>query len=286
VQWEDNWKGQFLIQEINFKMLFIQPTFSYKLNEKFGIGLGLIYATGNYSLRKAIAIQDTTGNYGGANLKGNANGMGFNIGIYFKANEKLSIGIDYRSAVNAAIKSGTADFTVASSAANDYHNTTFSTNLNLPQVFSLGLGYVVNSKFKLALDINYTGWEIHDSMIIDFSENSKKLKDAHEATMYENSFTFRIGGQYLLTKKWATRLGAYYDLSPVKNGYFTPETSDTDKLGITVGATYHVTKKVNIDISMIYIEGMKRTDTNINTQFGGSYKTKTVLPGISLEYVF
>ena len=110
--------------------------------------------------------------------------------------------------------------------------------------------------------------------------------DIHSAREYQNSYIFRLGGQYDLTEKWTARLGAYYDMSPVKAGYLTPETPDADKLGITAGATFKVTKKIFVDVSFLYIEGMKRTDTNLETQFGGTYKSKAVVPGFALSYMF
>ncbi len=286
VQWADDWKGQFLIREIDLKTFFIQPTASYKLNDKIGIGVGFIYATGSFALRKGVPIQDTLGNYGEGSLEGKASGYGFNAGIYFKATEKLSIGFDYRSQVNVKVDGGTADFTVPSSVGQYFPSTTFSTGLNLPQVATLGVGYKVNSKMTLALDVNFVGWKSYDSLIIDFADNTDKLKDIHSAREYQNSYIFRLGGQYELNEKWTARLGAYYDMSPVKAGYLTPETPDADKLGITAGATFKVTKKIFVDVSFLYIEGMKRTDTNLETQFGGTYKSKADVPAFALSYMF
>jgi long-chain fatty acid transport protein len=75
-------------------------------------------------------------------------------------------------------------------------------------------------------------------------------------------------------------------MSPVKDGYVTPEAPDTDKLGITAGATFNVTKMITVDASLLYIEGMKRTDTNLENGFGGTFKTKAVVPGFSLQWLF
>lgn len=286
VQWEDDWKGQFLIREINLKTIFIQPTVSYKIHEKIGIGLGFVYATGSFALRKGVPLQDSSGNYGEANLEGKANGYGFNAGIYFKANEKFSIGIDYRSEVKVSVASGTADFETPSSLDYKFPTTTFSTQLRLPQVATLGLGYSINNKFKLAFDINFVGWKSYDSLIIDFADNTDALKDVHSARMYKNAYIFRLGAQYKLNEKWTVRLGTYYDMTPVQAGYLTPETPDADKLGITAGASFNITKKIHIDASFLYIEGKKRTDTNLETDFTGTYKTRALVPGVSLEYVF
>ena len=286
VQWPDDWKGQFLIREIDLKTFFIQPTVSYKLNDKIGLGVGFVYATGSFALRKGVPIQDTLGNYGEGTLDGKASGYGFNAGIYFKANEKLSIGFDYRSQVNVSVDGGSAEFTVPSSVSNYFPTTTFSTGLSLPQVATLGVGYKFNSKLTMALDVNFIGWKSYDSLIIDFADNTDKLKDIHSAREYQNSYIFRLGAQYELNEKWSARLGAYYDMSPVKAGYLTPETPDADKIGITAGATFKVTKKIFVDASLLYIEGLKRTDTNLETQFGGTYKSKAVVPGIAISYIF
>lgn len=286
VQWPDDWKGQFLIREINLKTVFIQPTASFKLNDKIGIGVGFIYATGSFSLRKGVPIQDSTGKYGEGNLKGKASGYGFNAGIYFKANDKLSIGLDYRSQVKVSVDGGSADFTVPGSVAQYFPSTTFSTQIRLPQTISLGVGYLVTPKVKLALDVNYVGWKSYDSLNIDFADNTDKLADIHSPRMYQNSFIYRIGGQYQVKEKWAVRLGAYFDSSPVKSGYLTPETPDANKLGFTAGATFNVTKMIHLDVSLLYIEGMKRTDKNIETEFEGTYKSKAVVPGVSLEWNF
>jgi long-chain fatty acid transport protein len=286
VQWADDWKGQFLIREIDLKTFFIQPTLSYKVNDKLGIGAGFVYATGSFALRKGVPIEDTLGNYGEGTLKGKASGYGFNAGIYFKATDKFSVGIDYRSQVTVSVNGGSADFSVASSVAEYFPSTTFSTQLRLPSVATIGLGYTPNKKLKLAFDLNYVGWKSYDSLNIDFKENTDKLKDIHSARMYKNSYIFRLGAQYKLSEKWTLRCGTYYDMSPVKAGYLTPETPDADKLGITAGASFNVTKKIHVDVSLLYIESKKRTDTNLETGFSGTYKTKAVVPGVSLEYVF
>lgn len=286
VQWPDDWKGQFLIREIDLKTFFIQPTVSYKVNDKIGIGAGFIYATGGFTLRKGVPIQDSLGKYGEGTLDGKASGYGFNAGIYFKANEKLSIGIDYRSQVNVKVDGGSAVFTVPKSVEEYFPSTTFSTELKLPQTISLGVGYAATEKIKLALDVNFVGWKSYDSLIIDFADNTEKLADIHSPRLYKNSFIYRVGGQFKLTEKWTGRLGSYFDMSPVQAGYLTPETPDANKLGVTAGATFHVTKMITVDASLLYIEGMKRTDTNLENGFGGTYKSKAIVTGVSLQWMF
>ena len=286
VQWEDDWKGQFLLREISLKTFFYQPTLSYKITEKLGIGVGYIFANGDFSLRKGVPIQDSLGNYGEASLAGKASGNGFNAGVYYKLNDKFSLGLNYRSAVKVKVENGTADFSSAETVSQYFQDSTFNTQLNLPYMASIGFGYHLNQKMKIALDINYVGWKSYDSLNIDFAKNSDKLADVASPRLYKNTFIFRAGLQYQISEIFCIRAGAYYDQSPVKDGYLTPETPDSDKIGVSTGLSIAFKKWLYIDASLLYVEGLKRTDTNIETQFEATYKTKAVIPGVNVGIKF
>ena len=286
VQWEDDWKGQFLLREISLKTFFYQPTLSYKISEKLGVGFGYVFANGDFSLRKGVPIQDSLGNYGEASLAGKANGNGFNAGVYYKLNDKFSLGLNYRSAVKVKVENGTADFSSAETVSQYFQDSTFNTQLNLPYMASIGFGYQLNQKMKIALDINYVGWKSYDSLNIDFAKNSDKLADVASPRLYKNTFIFRTGLQYQISEIFCIRAGAYYDQSPVKDGYLTPETPDSDKIGVSTGFSIAFKKWLYIDASLLYVEGLKRTDTNIETQFEATYKTKAVIPGINAGIKF
>lgn len=284
-QWEDDWIGQFLIREIDLKTIFIQPTASYRINDHLGVGLGFVYATGSFGLKKGVPAQDSTGAYGSAALSGKAKGMGFNAGIYFKNEKGFSAGIDYRSSVMADISNGDASFSVASALSDYFPTTTFNTGIKLPSVLSLGLGYT-KDRYRLALDVNYVGWSSYDSLVIDFAENTDKLADIHSPRLYQNSFIFRLGAEYIPAEKFSARCGVYYDMTPVQDGYLTPETPDVNKIGITGGISYRPSRNFSIDASFIFIEGAERTDINLETGFGGTYKSRALVPGFGIEYIF
>lgn len=282
-EWPSDWKGQFLIREINLKTIFIQPTFTYKIDEKMGFGFGPIFATGGFGLRKGIPVQDTSGTYGEGTLDGAASGFGFNVGFYYQLSKKLSAGINMRSQVKVDVNSGSASFKVPASLEEYFPATSFKTSIRLPKVATLGLGYRPDTNWTFALDINYVGWKSYDSLRIDFEENTDKLADISSARMYKDSYIFRLGAEMKLKKGSALRMGVYYDMTPVQDGYLTPETPDADKIGITAGTTIKMGSKVHLDLSFLYIEGLKRTDINLETQFGGTFKSRAFVPGFGLE---
>lgn len=284
-QWEDDWKGQFMIREIDLKTIFIQPTVTFRMNDYVGVGAGFIYATGNFKLRKGVPVQFQNGDYGEGNLDGSASGIGYNVGVYIRANEMWSAGISYRSSVAVSVDGGAADFTVPSSLGEYFPSTTFTTELKLPSVVSAGVGFS-SGLWKVAADFNYIGWASYDSLRIDFADNTDKLKDIASAREYQNTWIARVGVQYQPIARIVVRAGAYFDKSPVLAGYLTPETPDANRIGITAGSTIVLGKNLSLDLSFLFVEGMKRTDTNLETQFSGTYKSRLVAPGFGITYQF
>ncbi|MEP7169967.1 MAG: outer membrane protein transport protein [Bacteroidota bacterium] len=286
VEYEENWKGQFLLREIDLKTFFIQPTLAYKITDKIGIGAGFVFSTGSMTLRKAIPVQFMNENYGEGILQGDAKGTGFNLGLFVQLTEKFSLGLSYRSSVKVKVKEGDASFSVPVALSEYFPNTSFTTEISLPYIFNFGAGYKISEKTKVVFDLNYVGWKSYDTLSFDFAENTEKLEDIHSARRYKNSFIFRAGVEYKWKENIFLRGGAYYDQSPVQDGYLTPETPDVDKFVVTCGAGIKVNKYINADFSFLYITAKKRFDTNIETGFSGTWKTNSYVPGINLTLNF
>lgn len=285
IQYEDAWTGRFALTKLQLKSIFIQPTLSYKLNDKIGIGAGFVYTIGNVNLQKDIPVQDADGTYGHAELDGKASGFGYNVGLFVQATEKLNIGLSYRSKVNMEVAEGTATFTVPSSLTANFPSGTFSSALPLPQVATLGLAYKLNEKLAFALDVNYVGWKAYDTLAFDYAQNTASLIDTKSARNYKNTLAFRLGANYALTEKFDARLGLAYGLTPVQNGYVTPETPDANRINYTAGLGYKIGDHFQLDASVFFTH-LKRTDTNLETNLSGTFTTNVLAPGLAIIYKF
>ncbi|HET6226652.1 MAG TPA: outer membrane protein transport protein [Bacteroidia bacterium] len=285
IRWEDEWMGRFALTQLQLQAIFFQPTLSYKVNDKIGVGAGFVYAMGKVNLQKDIPVSDMNGNYGHAELDGKANGFGFNAGVYIKPIEELSIGITYRSQVNMNVKNGEATFTVPSSLSANFPNGKFTSSLPLPQVLTLGLASALNKKLTLAFDLNFVGWNAYDTLAFDYENNTSTLGDTKSARKYENAFSARLGGEYMATNDLAVRLGIAYGISPVQDGYVTPETPDANRIIYTAGLGYTFGNRFGVNASF-YFSSFKREDTNLETGLSGTYKTNVCVPGIALFYKF
>ncbi|MDR3681361.1 MAG: outer membrane protein transport protein [Flavipsychrobacter sp.] len=286
--WDNNWAGKYFIQSIYLQSIFIQPTASYRINDIISVGAGFIYAFGNLEVKQALPVSNENGVDGQADLKGNANGTGYNLGVQLKASDKLQFGLTYRSQVNMKVKSGNANFNVPPTVASLFPSTNFSSQLPLPQVASIGVGYKPIKKLTLQLDVNFIGWSAYDSLKFDFSKQTADLKNQHAPRLYQNTVAFRLGGNYDFSKKFSAMAGAAYDPTPVHDGFVSPELPDADRIVLTCGVAYSPIRKLTVMAALEYTTTAKRNSTYNDgpLSLNGQYQTKALTPGLGINYNF
>lgn len=285
VEWEDGWEGRFALKRLQLLSVFFQPTVSYKVSDRIGLGLGLIYTYGKVNLQKDLPLQFQDGSYGTAELAGTSHGFGFNTGIYFNATDKLKFALTYRSRIDMDVKKGEATFTVPTSLEDKFPSGEFSGSLPLPSVVSLGTVINATDKLLFALDVNYTNWSVYDTLGFDYAVNTESLEDTRSPRMYEAAFAFRLGAQYDISDKFKTRIGVSFAQTPSLDDYVTPESPDADRISYTIGLGYAFTEKMSLDASLLYTK-LERQATNLETQLSGTFKTIVFAPGIQFNYTF
>lgn len=285
IDWEKGWTGRFALTHLQLFAVYIQPTMSYRISDHLGIGAGFVYGTGKVNLQRDIPVVDNKGEYGHAELAGNASGYGFNAGIYYKPNNQVSFGLTYHSDVKMKMDKGTAKFTVPASLSSSFPSGNFSTSLPLPRIVTIGIGLTPCSRLAIAFDGSMVGWNTFDTLTFDYENNTSELQDTKSARNYKNTFAYRLGAEYHVTSKFDTRLGIKYLISPVQDGYVTPDVPDATHFNYSIGFGYKLNNRFTADASFTF-QHMKRQDTNIETQMSGTYKTNIYMPGISINYNF
>ncbi len=281
-KWQDDWSGKFLIQNISLKAIFIQPTISFNFNDKFGIGAGYIYTIGGVEINKALNYSP----YSTVNLKADASGMGYNLGVFYKPTEVLSFGINYRSKIAMKVNGGDATFNVPSSLNTLIPATNkFDTELPLPGNLDFGIAYQATDKLLIALELDWVMWSTYDSLSFSFQE-SGTLLNSNNPREYKDSFVPRIGIQYNMMDNFQLRAGAYYDSSPTNPDYFTPETVSLNTFAYTLGLSYSPIEMLSIDVSFLQLFGEKSDMQYKPDNFKGTYQTITYIPGLGVSLKF
>lgn len=286
--WDDNWTGRYITQTISLQSIFFQPTVSYRINDVISVGAGFVYAIGSVDITKAIPLQNIQGNDGQARLKGNANGVGFNLGVQLKATDNLNFGISYRSKVKMNVNDGDATFTVPKSVEGNFPAglaTSFESKLPLPEILTVGASYRATSALTVQADVVFAGWKTYDSLSFDFADNTAALKDTHDPRSYKNTVAFRLGGHYKIGQ-FAVMAGGAYDPTPTQDNLLSPDAVDANRITLSCGASYQPIPKLSIMAVLNYTTTSKRDVTYDPANFKGAYQIKSLLPGLGISYNF
>lgn len=283
--WGNNWQGKYVLESLDLKAIYFQPTLSIKVTKFLSIGGGFVYNRGSVNLTRAIPLSSADAQDGQARLKGSGDGYGWNAGIYIKAGSKLSIGITHHSKVNTTIHNGDAIFTVPASVQSSFPQpNSFTASIPLPATNSIGIGFYPTPKWIIALDANFVGWSVYKVLAFDYKTNTSALQDTYSPRNYKDAFNLRAGAQYKPIQKLALRIGGGYVATSVRDGYVTPEAPDANRIYFTGGLGYQLQKHFDLDISFMYEDIQSRTQTNIESQLSGTFKTNVYIPGISIAY--
>ncbi len=148
----DTWEGMYIVQKITLKTFMFQPTASYQICDKLSIGAGFVYTLGTFADQKAIPVASNSYPNGEVNITGTGHAFGYNLGLFSKiwqhgsdssANQCLQLGVSYRSALPMTVPNGNVTFSqIPASLATDFPaSENFSTNVNMPAVFTAGIAF-------------------------------------------------------------------------------------------------------------------------------------------------
>ena len=296
VKWPTDWVGSHLVNEITFKAIYLQPTLAYQVTDNIGIGFGPTYVIGEVSLNKNLtsSLTDASGNRSNVTIsQSNITEWGYNFGLMAKASEDITIGVTYHSEIKMKARGGNADFSnIPTSLQSVYKDTTFDADLPLPAELNIGIAYKASPKTTLAFDINRAYWSTYKELRVSF--DSTLISDSVNARNYSDTNIFRIGLQHEMNNDLTLRAGIYKDESPVGAGYFAPETPRNDSVGYTAGATYTMSKNLQMDFSVLLLtfkevngsyDHIIESDGSLSS-FGGTYKSSVVTLGFGINYIF
>jgi len=281
-QWDDNWAGKHLIQNISLKAYYIQPTISYKIMDNLSFGAGFVIVQGSVDLQKALPYSESSN----VHLVGTDYSFGYNLGMYFQATSKLNIGIDYRSKITMNVEGGDATFTIPSSLESVVaKENKFSAELPLPANLDFGINYQINEKFSAAVELDYIFWGDYKELSFTFEENGDLLDNTNPRE-YSNVLVPRVGLEYVFNPMFTFRVGGYYDKTPTNEEYFSPETVSLDTYAYTLGISIHPTAHLGIDLTYLGLNGKESVKSYSPDNFTGRYKTTASIFGFGINYNF
>jgi long-chain fatty acid transport protein len=277
VPWPNGWEGRFITSRPELVTYYINPELAVRLHPRIRLGAGIQIIRATADLRRNLDLR-FLGVEPTARLAGGGWGVGGNAGLMVDVVPNvLSFGATYRSRSTFDIK-GKAHFeNVPVEFQDTAHDQGAKTTVRLPDMFGFGLGYWPIPALRLAAELDYVGWQsIHDLKII-FDDGSS----SYEAKNWTHAWNLRWGGEYSVNEQWRIRAGGIYDPAPTPENTLAPDVPDSDRLNLSAGAGYRISK-FNFDLAYMAVLFLGKTSTF--APLPGKYGGIAHIFGVSIGY--
>ena len=295
VRYPTDWVGSHLVNEIDLEAIYVQPIFSWKLIDEISIGGGPILAIGAVEFNRNLTrtLTDLDGNRSNVTVEDDGvTSFGFSAGAFFDISDQWAFGVNYRSRITLEAENGDATFSnLPDTPLLGVTNGTigFNAEVPLPAEWTIGLAYKPSEKWLLALDYVLDEWSAYEDLDIDFIPET--APDSSNPRNYRDAFILRFGAQYNLSNALTLRGGYYFDESPVRPGFFSPETPRNNSHGITGGFSINVNDRIAIDASLLFLI-FPEIDASFDffeengqfVPFGGTFESSAFSGGIGVSY--
>ncbi len=291
-EYDNNWAAADKGMNAEVKVFDINPNVAFKLTDtlSFGAGVSLQYVTAQFEQKNNL------GHGTAMRVRLNADGWawGGNLGFMWQPTETVRVGLAYRSQVNHK-----ADGYLKSDleAANGTLLRHFQSNdghaeMSAPHVITLTGTWKATEALRLSGLVRWTNWSSFDKLPISGSslgEATGGLTSKHNAVYnWKDSWLFTVGADYDINDEFTVRGGVGYEISPVDDDKYRSATiPDTDRLWLSMGATWHASKNLQSDFGIAYLKGIGNKDLYTgNDKVAEFDKLDAILWGAQFVYKF
>ena len=296
--WADPWAGRYISKDADLKTTSVNPTIAWKTSDgRFAIGGGVEYRRARVILNaNRMSLNPFTGrivDVANTRLVSDyGDDIGWNAGIIFKPSPRLSLGASYRTEMDIDLE-GQADFTQiptgnaqldAAVHASLPPDQAIKTTFPFPAIAAVGVAFKPNDRWNIEFDITHMTWSRFEALAVQFQ--TTPAASFTRPQNWDDSSAYRLGANIAATENWDVRLGAVYDENPQPTAAVSPLLPDSDRLGATIGAGYHMGPFV-VDGSLMVLHFQDRSTEGQNSEgFNGTYETDALLWSVNLGYRF
>ncbi len=262
----------------------INPNVAWKVNDflSVGGGISLQYAKAKLGMKPANipATIPATGK-----IDADSWDWGWNIGLMLQPTDSLRFGLAYRSAIE---HNAEGDFTLSSPLPSLNLTCDAEATVKTPDTIMLTSTWEASDRLRISSLIRWAKWSNFKNLTIKNSNTGAAFSNVEND--WEDTWLFSVGADYKLNDAWTVRGGVAYEKDPVgDNSKRMAVIPDTDRLWLSLGATWNASKNIQIDGGFSYLKGIGNRDLydKVGGKPIGKYKSlDAVILGIQGQYRF
>jgi long-chain fatty acid transport protein len=246
-RWESPY-GKAFSEEFTLKIIELNPSIAYKVNDNFAVGGGLrvIYSEG-------ITKSDATalGKPVVRDMEADTIEYGYNLALTYKPVDEVKVSATYRSNI-ALTEEGNAKLYLSGTKLYDGGA---SVTVPLPAVAAVAISYDYGYT-TVEVEYDRTMWSEYKELDFDFKDDiPRALKAAFDDPKpreWEDTDTIRLGITHHLNDKLTLMGGIATDGNPAPEKHIGFELPDSDAMLYSAGVNYKYSKTLSFGASILY----------------------------------
>lgn len=265
--YESSFQGRYHGLKSEVQVVTLQPTLSYRINDRVSIGFGPTINHIEGTLTSAVA---TPAGFGDANvdIQGDDIGYGFNAGVLVDLSDRVALGLTYHSSVDYTLEGRTRVSDIPASPNGKYDATL---DVTTPESVDVSLTYAHDDYLTLYAGTTWTRWSQFDQLVIE-NENFRTIE---EELNWSDTWAFAVGASYQITPKVVLRTGLAFDRSPTTDADRTVRIPVGNRKILSLGAGWEANDNLTLDVAYAYLHEDKASV---------SYANSDTSPGYSADY--
>lgn len=288
-KWSETGLTRYQATESRIETVNVNPAIAIKVRPWLLFGAGLDYMRSKAVMEKMVDQSLVGGTDAPFSLEGDGYGWGYNAGLIIIPDERLRIGMSYRSAIKIDYRGSASLGNIAPALQPLFGGASYRTNavtsIRFPEVLSIGVAYLPTEKLTIELDAERVGWSSYDSLKVDLENEvvPAGFTDSTESKGWKDVWAFRAGIDYKASGTISLRAGYAYENNPAPDHTLDPRLPDSDQHDFSVGIGY---RSGNLAIDAAYMAALYEDRTVSNGVLSGSYENFAHYLGLSVGYKF
>jgi len=265
----------------------VNPTIAWRPTHKLSLAAGIDYLHAE-SISEKMLNQSGAGD-GRLRLKGDGNGWGYNLGVLYRVNDELRIGLAYRSGIRVNLSGDVMLENIAPPLQPLFGGSSYSTKartgVDFPEVYSVGVSLQATEKLLLAVDVELVRWSSFDKIALDFETEipAAGFTDTTTNLGWGDSWQYMSGVEYRYSDRLKLRTGYVYLSRTVPDASMGPDNPDAVQHGLCVGGGYRFDQAT---IDLFYDLTLFQKRHVDNGSLPGTYRSSTSYAGVTISKMF
>ncbi|WP_313489364.1 OmpP1/FadL family transporter [Stutzerimonas nitrititolerans] len=277
--YEGGFAGRYHGDYSEVRVITVQPTVSYRFNEKLSIGFGPTINRIDGQLESAVP----TGPFPDSRvkIKGDDTALGFNVGMLYEITPQTRAGLTYHSKVDYKLEGDTSFSGAAFGPLAGKYDA--SLDLETPESVDVSITHELNDQWTLYGGAMLTRWSRLEAIVVE-NEGGAPVPVISEEQDWHDTWSYAVGAAYKLNKQWTLRTGLAFDQSPTNNTHRSPRIPTGDRTAVSFGLAWNPTDDVTVDLAYSYLW---EEDTKIRQDsYNATYENSAHGFGAALSYRF